>query len=83
MAEEIADLGRNVMISEELLRQQQAEEEEQADTVDPPKVSREIYEIEEVPAPKEDPTTEAILDKIIEWITYEAAGELLIKPVFS
>ena len=48
IAEEIADLGRNVMISEELLRQQQAEEEDRERLeednlighLNPPQVSR-------------------------------------------
>jgi hypothetical protein len=40
LASEIADLGRNVMISEELLRQQQVEENQLMMTQH---VSREVY----------------------------------------
>jgi stress response protein YsnF len=44
LAEEIADMGRNVMIGEELFRQQQMEED-QNNLMKTQHVYREIYEI--------------------------------------
>jgi hypothetical protein len=64
-AGEIADLGRNVMISEELLRQQQAEEGVENQLMRTQHVSREIYEIEEASPPRCSPRAERLAD----WLT--------------
>lgn len=58
---EIADLGRNVMISEELLRQQQAEESLENQLMMTQHVCKEVYEIEEVPAPRCSPRAQQLV----------------------
>jgi hypothetical protein len=80
LAEEIADLGRNVMISEELLRQQQAEENQLMMTQ---QVSREIYEIEESSPPRPSPLKDALCDWLLAVVAWEAAGELMLRPTFT
>lgn len=84
LAEEIADMGRNVMISDELFRQQQVEEEDENMLMKTQHVFREVYEIEEAsPPPKNDPNIETITEAMLEWVFLDLAGELLVKPLFS
>ena len=82
LAEEIADMGRNVMISEELFRQQQLEEDQNV-FMKTQHVFREIFQIEQNSPIKNNPQVEALTQKILEWVIYEMTGELLIKPLFS
>ncbi len=73
-------MGRNVLISEELLRQQQAEENQLMTTQ---LVSREIYEIEEVSPARPPPLHEALCEWLLGVVAWEAAGELMVRPAFA
>lgn len=45
-------------------------------------VLREVFEIES-PPPQKNARVENLTEKVLEWIFYEFAGELAIKPLFS
>ena len=82
LAEEIADMGRNVMISQELFRQQQLEEGQDV-LMKTQHVFREIFQIEESSPAKTNPQVQNITEKVLDRIIYEFTGQLLIKPLFS
>ena len=69
------------MISEELLRQQQAEEQNQM--MKTQHVFREIYEIEESSPPRSSPQVDLLTDWITNCVIWESAGEFLLRPIFS
>lgn len=46
-------------------------------------VSREIYEIEEASPPRSSPLVDPLCDWLLSAIAWEAAGELMLRPLFA